>query len=143
MKRALKGLLASIALVTVAQVQAGMFSTHVFSGRISDGGQVIKDLVGDNFTNHYPSNAWTIVIISSSYKHTNGGGMAHAIVGLAPKSENTTVPLRRWSSYRDISGKKQLSQSQLADLEALAIHDATDAMMSECSVNSKCKLTAN
>ncbi|WP_137917080.1 hypothetical protein [Hydrogenophaga sp. 2FB] len=137
MKYSLKSLIACAAVCAAPMVFAGEFYAHVYGGRSAEGANLIKGVVTDKFTDHFPAAKWKIVILSSAYM-TSSGGLAHASVGISPKGPKSDVPRRFFSAYATKSDNASLTPAQLSELERLAIRNATTEMMVACENEAKC-----
>lgn len=139
MKKSLKALLACTMLSAMSVAIAGDYSTKTFGKRSLEGSELVQSIVTKKFTDHFPAKKWNIVIISSGYAASNGGGFGHATVGVSPAAKNPMVPNRVFTSYTSIGpGPKFLNPNEVADLEREAIRGAAKGMMMACEETAKC-----
>lgn len=140
MNNFLKGLAVAAMLCSASISSAGPFQTNTFGKRSTEGASIIQSVVTDRFTDHFPENKWTIVIVSSGYASSEGGGFAHATVGVSPAGPRPIVPKRSYSSYRSSGSSQFLGPREVAELERHAIRRATEDMMMDCEETPKCNV---
>ena len=137
----MKKLLFVMCMLVVPVVSAGEFSCASFGD--SGCSQHIKDIVTDRFTSKYPSDKFQLVAIYDFMKHSNGGGVGFAIVGVVPRIlvngvEIKQMPKSRFIATQSINGKIDARQRIALEIETL--RSAVDNLMAECDRLKNCEL---
>jgi hypothetical protein len=140
MKISMKALIGSALLCAASVSFAGKFQTFTMGDLAEEGIQIISPLVTDKFIDHFPAKKWTIVIMSTGYAISNGGGFAHASVGISPAGKNKILPQIQYTAYSGNTGSKHLTSQEIAQLERNAIRGAAELMMTACERTAKCNI---